>query len=87
MILGLHFWDLIVIVVYLLTITGIGMYTAKKVKTVGDFFLGGRKFGKFLTTARDFGLATSTDEPVVVVGKSYSIGLAGVWYTLISTAI
>lgn len=84
MILGLHFWDLIVIVVYLLTITGIGMYTAKKVKTVGDFFLGGRKFGKFLTTTRDFGLATSTDEPVVVVGKSYSIGLAGVWYTLIN---
>jgi Na+/proline symporter len=74
----------LVIVVYLITITSIGIYTAKKVKTVGDFFLGGRKFGKFLTAARDFGLGTSTDEPVVVVGKSYSIGLTGVWYTLIN---
>ena len=84
MILGLNFWDMLVVVVYLLTITGIGMYTARKVKTVGDFFLGGRKFGKLLTAARDFGIGTSTDEPVVVVGQSYTIGLAGVWYTLIN---
>lgn len=81
---GFHFWDLLVIVVYLLTITGIGMYTAKKVKTVGDFFLGGRKFGKLLTTTRDFGIGTSTDEPVVTVGQSYAIGLPGVWYTLMN---
>lgn len=83
-ILGMNFWDIVVVVVYLLTITGVGIYTAKKVKTVGDYFLGGRKFGKLLTAARDFGIGTSTDEPVVVVGQSYTIGLAGVWYTLIN---
>jgi Na+/proline symporter len=84
MILGLNVWDMLVIVVYLAAITGIGVYTARKVKTTGDFFLGGRKFGKLLTAARDFGIGTSTDEPVVVVGQSYAIGLSGVWYTLIN---
>ena len=87
MYLGLHFLDVAVIVTYLVVITGIGMLTARKVKTVGDYFLGGRKFGKFLTTARDFALNTSTDEPVVIVGKSYSIGLAGIWYTLINMIV
>ena len=84
MIFGFHFIDLVVIVAYLLLMTGIGMYTAKKVKTMGDYFLGGRKFGKILTIARDFGMGTNAEDPVVVVGQSYSIGLAGVWYSLIA---
>ena len=57
---------------------------AKKVKTVGDFFLGGRKFGKVLSAARDFGIGTSAEDPVIVVGKSYQHGLSGVWYSLIN---
>ena len=81
---GFNIWDLFIIILYLLTITSIGMYTVRKVKTVGDFVLGGRKFGKFFTTVRDFGLGTSTDEPVIVVGQSYAIGLAGMWYSLIN---
>ncbi len=60
------------------------MYMAKKVKTVGDFFLGGRKFGKVLSAARDFGIGTSAEDPVIVVGKSYQHGLSGVWYSLIN---
>ena len=84
MVSGLNFWNLLVAIIYLLTITGVGIYAARKVKTVGDFVLGGRKFGKFLTTVRDFGLGTSTDEPVIVVGQSYAIGLAGIWYSLIN---
>lgn len=84
LIYGLHTFDFLVIVVYLFCITVVGIYMSRKVKTMGDYFLGGRKFGKFLTTARDFGLSTSTDVPVVVVGKSYTIGLAGAWYTLIN---
>ncbi len=81
---GFRFWDLAVIVVYLATITGIGVYTARKVKTVGDFFLGGRKFGKLLTASRDFALGTSTDEPVITVGQCYAIGLPGVWFVLMN---
>lgn len=84
MIFGFHFIDLAVIVAYLLLMTSIGMYTAKKVRTMGDYFLGGRKFGKILTIARDFGMGTNAEDPVVVVGQSYSIGLAGAWYSLIT---
>lgn len=81
---GFHIADIMVVCAYLVGITILGMYMAKRVKTVGDFFLGGRKFGKVLTTARDFGLGTSTQDPVVVVGKSYQLGLSGVWYCLIN---
>ncbi len=84
MILGFNIIDVAVIVVYLLLMTGIGMYTARQIKTMGDYFLGGRKFGKILTIARDFGMGTNAEDPVVVVGKSYTIGLAGIWYSLIA---
>jgi len=84
MIFGFHIVDMVVITTYLLGITAIGMYMAKKVKNEGDFFLGGRKFGKVFSAARDFGMSTSTDEPVIVVGQAYSIGLAGIWYALVN---
>lgn len=83
-IFGFNIIDILVICTYLIGVTALGLYMTRKVKTVGDYFLGGRKFGKVFTAARDFGLGTSTDEPVVVVGSAYSIGLAGVWYSLIN---
>ncbi len=82
-VLGFNIIDLAVIAVYLLGITALGMYMAKRVKTVGDFFLGGRKFGKLLTITRDFGIGTSAEDPVIVVGNSYRFGLSGIWYTLV----
>ncbi|MCG8528915.1 MAG: sodium:solute symporter family protein [Opitutales bacterium] len=51
-----------------------------KIKNSGDFFMGGRRFGKILMIAQAFGVGTHTDQPVTVSGAAYQSGLAGIWY-------
>jgi Na+/proline symporter len=80
MISGLTLLDLAVILLYLAGITYIGLRAARSVKTTGDFFMGGRRFGKLLMIAKAFGVGTRADHVVAVTGASYQIGLAGVWY-------
>lgn len=77
--LGLSLLDIVVIFLYLLGITGIGVWTYKKVHDTGSFFIGGRKFGKILTIAHSFGAGTHTDQPVSVTGAAYEVGMAGIW--------
>lgn len=78
--LGLHALDFIVIFIYFFIITFIGWWSSRKIKKTGDFFMGGRKFGKFLTAMLSFGTGTHADQAVGVMSKSYSVGLSGIWY-------
>jgi Na+/proline symporter len=78
--LGLGVFDLGVIVLYLVAITYIGLRSSRSVKDAGDFFMGGRRFGKLLMIAKAFGVGTRVDHVVAVTGASYQVGLAGVWY-------
>lgn len=77
---GLHVVDLTVIAIYFAGLTVIGVMTGKAIKDTGDFFMGGRRFGKVLMIGHAMGTGTHTDQPVTVAGASYSIGLAGIWY-------
>ena len=43
--LGLELIDWIVIVVYLLVITMVGLWAVRKVRSSASFFIGDRKFG------------------------------------------
>ena len=43
---GLHSLDLLTLALYLAGVTFTGLWVARKVKGVGDYFMGGRKFGK-----------------------------------------
>lgn len=79
-VLGLHVADFAVLLVYLLGITALGLWVSRTVKTEGDFFLGGRRFGKFFAILHQFGTGTHADQPVAVAGKAHEIGLAGIWY-------
>ena len=78
--LGISLFDWIVLGGYFVFITGIGVWTYKKIKSSGDFFMGDRRFGKVLMIAQAFGVGTHTDQPVSVSGASYTTGLAGIWY-------
>lgn len=78
--LGLTFLDVAVIVLYLGGITYIGVRASRSVKNTGDFFMGGRRFGKLLMVAKAFGVGTRADQAVAVVGASYHVGLSGIWY-------
>ncbi len=77
---GLSRLDLVIIGLYLLGIAGIGIWTYRRIRDSGDFFMGRRKFGNLLTVAHAFGSGTQTDQPVAVSGACYELGLAGIWY-------
>lgn len=77
---GISIFDFIVLLAYFVVITGVGVWTRKKIKSSGDFFMGNRGFGKVLMIAQAFGAGTHTDQPVSVAGASYTTGLAGIWY-------
>ncbi|MFQ5677233.1 MAG: sodium:solute symporter, partial [bacterium] len=78
--LGISLLDWIVLAGYFVGITAVGVWTRKKIKSSGDFFMGNRRFGKVLMIAQAFGTGTHTDQPVSVTGASYTNGLAGIWY-------
>lgn len=78
--LGISLLDWIVLVFYFIGITGLGVWTYKKIKSSADFFMGNRRFGKVLMIAQAFGVGTHTDQPVSVSGAAYTNGLAGIWY-------
>ena len=77
---GLTPLDWAVIVCYLLGITVIGIWTAKKVRSAASFFIGDRKFGKTMMTFFTFGTGTHSDQAVSVAAKTYQVGVSGIWY-------
>jgi Na+/proline symporter len=78
--LGLELIDWIVITVYLLGITFIGLWAMKKVRSSASFFIGDRKFGKVMMAFFMFGSGTHSDQAVSVAAKTYSTGASGIWY-------
>jgi len=79
MLLGLHIADVLVLGVYLVGITVIGVWAAKRIKTIADFFMP-RKFGKVMMITHAFGTGTHSDQAVSVASKSFTNGLSGIWY-------
>lgn len=78
--LGLSFLDLIILACYFVVITGLGVWTKRLIESSDDYFMGNRRFGKFLMVMQGFGVGTHTDQPVSVSGAAYTVGLAGIWY-------
>jgi Na+/proline symporter len=77
---GLSKLDLAVIVAYLAGITAFGLYVSRRVKDTEGFFMGNRRFGKSLMVAQALTTGTRSDYAIGVVGASYEIGMAGIWY-------
>lgn len=78
--IGLQALDIIVLIVYLFIILFIGLWSSRKVKNTGDFFMAGRRLGIFMTAMLNFGTGTHSDQAVGVISKTYQVGLAGIWY-------
>jgi Na+/proline symporter len=78
--LGLDALDWLVIGAYFAVTTALGLLAARGVKAGGDYFMGGRRFGKLSMVAHALGTGTSAEQPVVVAGATYQLGLAGIWY-------
>ncbi len=81
--LGMHWLDLLVIVVYMLLVAGIGIWTMRGIRGTEDFFLGGRRFGRMFSIFLQFGAGTSSDMPVSVARESFRNGMSGIWAVLL----
>ena len=77
--LGLHLSDIIVLILYFVGIAFIGVWAAKAIKNVGDFFMP-RKFGRAMIMMHAFGSGTHSDQAVGVASKTFTNGLSGIWY-------
>jgi Na+/proline symporter len=75
----MHLYDIIALIVYFVIVAGLGLWTASKVKTMGDFVMP-RKFGKTMMLFFGFGSGTHSDQAVSVAAKSYTNGISGIWY-------
>ena len=80
---GLSLLDIIVILSYFLVIIAIGFWSMRRIKNQEDYFLAGRRFGKFIQTFAAFGQGTSADTAVGVSTTTFSNGAAGIWSSLI----
>jgi SSS family transporter len=77
---GIAALDWVTLLVYLIGITVLGVWMARKVKDTTDFFMGGRRFGKVFMTFFGFGAGTHSDQAVSVASKTYASGMSGIWY-------
>ncbi len=76
---GLNIIDLGIILLYIVLILWIGKRAAKKTKDTSDFFLAGRKLGKFYQFFLNFGCSTNADQAVAVSREIYRTGIGGMW--------
>jgi Na+/proline symporter len=76
---NLHIADISVITLYLIGVTLIGVWLARKIKSSADFFMP-RRFGKAMMIMFSFGTGTHSDQAVSVAAKSFTNGLSGIWY-------
>ncbi len=72
--------DWIILVAYLVFVAAIGLIAGLQVKDTDHYFLGKRRFGKWLMIGQSFGVGTHAEMPVSLAGAVYSLGASGIWY-------
>ena len=69
----MHFIDISVFIIYLLSMLGVGFYFLKKNNNIEDYFVGGRQMNALHT-----GLSVAATD----VGGGFSIGLGGLGFSM-----
>jgi len=82
--LGLHWIDSALILIYIVIVLAIGEILSRKTKTENDFFLGGRKLGKWFQFFLNFGNMTDPSGATATASSVYKQGIGGVWLMLIT---
>lgn len=72
--------DWIILILYLVIVGAIGVVAGLKVKDTDHYFLGNRKFGKWLMIGQSFGIGTHAEMPVSLTGAVYTMGMSGIWF-------
>jgi Na+/proline symporter len=77
---GLAAIDWLVIAAYMLGVTVIGFWAARKVKDATSFFITDRKFGTWFIMFLGLGAGTHADQAATVASKTFLVGVSGIWY-------
>lgn len=81
--LGLHWIDTLILVIYVVAVLVIGEILSRTVKGESDFFLAGRKLGKWFQFFLNFGNMTDPSAAATTASSVYKQGAGGVWLGLI----
>ncbi len=77
--MGLHWLDALIFFGYVVSILGIGRFYAGKLKSEDDFFLGGRKLGKWFQFFLNFGNMADPSAAPATAASVYKQGMGGIW--------
>jgi Na+/proline symporter len=72
--------DWAVLIIYLAGIAAVGLIAARRIKTTRQYFLGDRRFNKWIMIGQTFGTGTHAEMPVSLAGAVYGTGLSGIWF-------
>lgn len=78
-IIGLHWLDFGIIVVFIVSMLWLGARTARRTTTTEDFHLAGRRLGKVYQFFLNLGTSTNADQAIVVSREIYRQGIGGMW--------
>jgi SSS family solute:Na+ symporter len=78
-IFGMNALDIGIIILYLVVILWLGRRSQRRTKDTGDFYIAGRRLGKFYQFFLNFGHATNADQAVAVAREVYRQGIGGMW--------
>ena len=82
-VLGLPLIDIFTILAYFAVVLWIGYRAMKRIKNQEDYFLGGRRFGRFIQTFAAFGQGTSTESAVNTTTMIANNGAAGLGSSIV----
>jgi SSS family solute:Na+ symporter len=78
-IFGLHVIDFAIVLVFILFVLYLGWRASRKTKTTEDFYVAGRRLGKFYQFFLNLGTSTNADQAIVVSREVYRQGIGGMW--------
>ena len=78
-IFGLHWLDFAIVVAFVVTLLWLGRRAGRKTKTAEDFYVAGRRLGRFYQFFLNLGTSTNADQAVVVSREVYRQGIGGMW--------
>lgn len=81
---GLHWFDVLILLSYIVAVLVIGKAFSHGVKGEKDFFLGGRSLGRWLQFFLSFGNMTDPGQATTTASSVYRQGAGGAWLALIT---
>jgi Na+/proline symporter len=76
---GLHILDFAIVLVFIAVVLWLGWRASHRTKTTEDFYVAGRRLGKFYQFFLNLGTSTNADQAIVVSREVYRQGIGGMW--------